>query len=89
MVMRFKCHHCGSPATIRTSRKLSELSTEQGFQCTNIECGHTWVALTSAIRTLVPSQQPNPKVFVPLSARSPHFAKAIPGQLALDGMDST
>lgn len=64
------CPHCDTRATKRTSRKITEITREAYFQCNNIECGHTWVALISAIRTIVPSRTPNPKVYIPISDRA-------------------
>lgn len=68
--MRLKCPHCNSPARIRTSRRLSEISTEHYCQCSNVEeCAYTWVQISSAAHTLSPSLNPNPKVHVPLSVK--------------------
>jgi hypothetical protein len=71
MTMRIKCPHCGTAAIIRTSRAMSETVLEQQLQCQNVECAHTWVAHTAAVRTIAPSMTPNPKVYIPLSPRSP------------------
>ncbi len=68
--MRVICPHCESKAEIRTSKAISEISREIYFQCTNPECGHTWASLLSAIRTIVASRIPNPKVFIPLSDKT-------------------
>lgn len=84
--MRIKCPHCGSAATIRTSRQMSDLTVEQSLQCQNIQCAHTWVAHTSAVRTIAPSMTPNPRVFIPLSPRSPaaNDVQKLQTSLALD-----
>jgi len=68
--LRISCPHCGSKAAIRTSKEVSLITRELYFQCTNHECGHTWTSLLSAIRTIVPSQLPNPAVFIPLSDKA-------------------
>lgn len=68
--MKMCCPHCQTAATIRTSRTLSPLSREIYYQCTNVFCGHTWRSLLSAVRTIVPSQTPNPSVFISVSERS-------------------
>lgn len=39
------------------------------YQCTDPECGHTWVSNLEAIRTLSPSAKPNPTVLLPISER--------------------
>ncbi|MBI5917815.1 MAG: ogr/Delta-like zinc finger family protein [Nitrosomonadales bacterium] len=67
--MRCNCPHCAKKAVIRTSRPISELTREYSMQCTNIMCGHTWVAVLSAIRTIVPSATPNPSVHIPRSEK--------------------
>jgi len=64
------CPHCASRARIGTSKKITAITREIYYQCTNIECGHTWASLLSAVRTIVPSRIPNPTVFIPLSERS-------------------
>lgn len=84
--MRLTCPHCGTIATIRTSRELGSTVREAGAQCTNIECGHTWVARIVAERTIAPSMCPNPKVYIPLSPRSPAANAPATNQLEL-GMD--
>lgn len=81
--MRIKCPHCQSPATIRTSRALSESVQEHSLQCTNVECGHTWVAHTSPVRTIAPSMMPNPRVYIPFSPRSPAAKEPPRNQLSL------
>ena len=87
--MRIKCPHCQSPATIRTSRPMSESVQEHQLQCQNLECAHTWVAHTSAVRTIAPSMCPNPKVYIPISPRSPAYQKPETKQLglALEGIN--
>lgn len=84
--MRIRCPHCQSPAKIRTSRPMSSLTIEHSLQCQNIACAHTWVAHTSAVRTIAPSMVPNPRVYIPLSPRSPaaNDAQQSQASLALD-----
>jgi uncharacterized Zn finger protein len=67
---RASCPHCSSKATISTSKKITAITREIYYQCTNIECGHTWAAVLSAVRTIVPSRTPNPAVFIPQSAKT-------------------
>lgn len=64
------CPHCEGKSKIRTSRSISTISKELSYQCTNINCGHTWVALISIVRTIVPSQIPNPKVYIQMTDRT-------------------
>ena len=61
---RYTCPHCSARAKFRTSRKLSSTTTEIYFQCQNYECGHTWKSYLSAVHTIVPSQLPNPAVYL-------------------------
>lgn len=75
MSSRVRCPHCTARATSRAARNLSESTREIYYQCTNIkECGFTWVAHLSAVRTLNPSRMPNPIVHIPLTDRSPPAA---------------
>lgn len=72
------CPHCASKARISTSKKITPLTREIYYQCTNIECGHTWAAHLSAVRTIVPSRIPNPTVYIPQSERSETMTDANP-----------
>lgn len=65
---RMACAHCGAQAEIRTSEMLSPTMRETIYQCTNVECGHTFVASTEVVRTLCPSATPNPAVNIPISS---------------------
>lgn len=47
------------------------------LQCQTAECGHTWVAHLSAVRTLSPSANPREGVHLPLAPR-PDFKKRRP-----------
>ena len=78
MMWRVRCPHCDNLAQTRSSRPLSEITREIYFQCTNPECGHTWVALLSAIRTLVTSRTPNSKVHIPVSDKHTDLATPQP-----------
>ncbi len=81
--MRLTCPHCEGEATIRTSKALSEITREATVQCNDPFCAHTWIAMISAVRTIAPSMNPNPKVFIPLSPRSPAAAQAATAQMEL------
>lgn len=63
-----KCPHCLAHAWARTSRELSPLLREIYYQCTDVECGHTWVSRLEATRTLSPSGKENPAVSACLPA---------------------
>lgn len=80
---RIKCPHCGSDSTVRTSRPLSDTVRESKVQCNNPDCAHTWVAHLAAVRTIAPSMTPNPRVYIPLSPRSPAAAAPEGAQMEL------
>lgn len=67
--MRFtlSCPHCQSRTVAHSGVEVSEVQHELRFSCTDIECGHTFVAMLTAVRTLKPSAKPNANVTVPLS----------------------
>lgn len=68
--MKINCPHCSSVALIRTSRPVSRFTRELYCQCSNLNCAHTFVALTEVVRTLAPSNTPDPEVAQQLAARS-------------------
>jgi len=80
---RITCPHCNADSTVRYSRPLSETVREAKVQCNNPDCAHTWIAQLAAIRTIAPSMTPNPKVYIPLSPRSPAANKPVDSQLEL------
>ncbi|MFS1526251.1 ogr/Delta-like zinc finger family protein [Microbulbifer sp. 2304DJ12-6] len=63
------CPHCGAKARARTSQQITPLYREIYFQCTDVECGHTYVAALSVLHSLSLSAKPNPEVNIPLSPR--------------------
>ncbi len=60
-IPKINCPHCGSVATIRTSRPVSRITQELYCQCSNVICGHTFVSLVEVVRTLSPSSTPDPE----------------------------
>lgn len=60
-----RCPHCEAPALCRTSRVVTRLVTHRHYQCTDLECAHTFVASLEVIRTLAPSRKPRPGVNIP------------------------
>jgi len=66
--LRVRCPHCNSFARARSSDLLTPTYIEVRFECSNDACGHVWVAGLEALRTLCPSEQPNPTVHLPLTA---------------------
>lgn len=69
-VISAHCPHCRSRATARTSREMSATMREITYVCKNLECGHVWVAVQEAVRTLSPSAIPNLEIKLPMS---PHI----------------
>ena len=65
---RMACPHCEFDSVIRTSMAMTKLMRETTYQCTNPECGHTFIALTEIVRTLSPSATPDPSINIPLSS---------------------
>lgn len=63
-----KCPHCGASCTSLRSKQLAPTTREITYQCSNEACGHLFIAELAAVRTLVPSETPNPEVHIPLSA---------------------
>ncbi|MBV8271636.1 MAG: ogr/Delta-like zinc finger family protein [Cupriavidus sp.] len=68
--MKMSCPHCGANANIRSSRRISRITRELYCQCTNLECGHTFVGLVEVVRTVSPSATPDPEIARQLAARS-------------------
>lgn len=64
------CPHCRSRARARTSREETPLVREARFQCSNVECGHTFVVKLEITSTIAPSQMPNPDIILPITPAS-------------------
>lgn len=69
---RVKCPHCLSFARARSSDLLTPTYREVRFECQNDACGHIWVAGLEALRTLCPSDIPNPAISIPLATGRAH-----------------
>lgn len=67
--MKLMCPECGSRAVSRTSRRLSVCVTEGYYDCTNMECGCRFKALTEIVGVLVPGDVRNPTHQLPLIKR--------------------
>ena len=74
MRVTIKCPHCTSRARAVKSREMTVTMREVTYQCTNVLCGHTYVAGLEVMRTLSPSAMPNPQVNIPLS---PHVERRL------------
>ena len=60
---RFPCPHCKASSEIRTGRMVSATMRESIYQCTNVECGHTFIVDAEVSRTLSPSLGHSPCCF--------------------------
>lgn len=69
-ILGMNCPHCGQRARVRTSLEVSRTMREVYFGCNNIACGHTWVAMLEAVRTISRSALERPGVELPISPRS-------------------
>lgn len=59
------CPHCQKRSIVRDSQGVTDLVRELRMICTDDDCGHTFVAQLSIIRTIRPPAQPNPAVRLP------------------------
>lgn len=73
--LRTRCPHCNAKSRVRTSCAITPLYSELRFECRNDACGHVWLAAIEVLRTLCPSDRPNPDIQIPLTA---HFAPCEP-----------
>ena len=60
--MKIRCPNCRAVATVRSSKDLTPLYRELRLQCTDMECGGTYVGSFTIDRMIVPSQKPNARV---------------------------
>lgn len=83
MSLSIRCPHCDKRATIRTSRQLSPLLKECRFSCTDVMCGHTFVAYLEVKYTTSPPARPSPAVRLPLSEHvdRPRLAQSLQADL--------
>lgn len=66
------CPHCGARAIVRTSEQITALYRELRLSCTNFfDCGHTYVASLTVIKTVHPSAMPNPAIVIPMGTPAP------------------
>lgn len=53
--MRVFCRECGELGRITKTHRLSRDTADLYCQCTDAECGHSWVSQVSFAHTLSPS----------------------------------
>ncbi|WP_429109909.1 ogr/Delta-like zinc finger family protein [Aeromonas media] len=61
----FPCPHCGSYSTVRTSQRMSDLTVQARYRCSNDFCGYVFQVMSTVTGYYVPSALPNPAVLVP------------------------
>jgi transposase-like protein len=64
--MRLKCPHCHAHSNVRTSQMMSTLTGVARYQCSNVDCGHTFKAMFEITETLSPSAMANPTIVLPV-----------------------
>lgn len=71
-ILGMDCPHCGARAQIKASSKVSDTLRMAYMYCTNLSCGHSWVAHIEAVRTISPPSLlcANPNVNLPISQRA-------------------
>lgn len=72
------CPHCDAPAVTRSSLPIAPLIREIYYQCTNVFCGHTFVATLEIVRTVTPSQTPRADVRLPMLTRGGNHRHIFP-----------
>lgn len=60
------CPHCDCVGQRRNSLAITPQHRKIYYQCTNVLCGHTWLATLSYEYGIVPSAIPDPRVVLPL-----------------------
>lgn len=66
-----RCPHCGCRANVRSSSRETDLTTAIYLQCSNLECSHSFKALTEIVGTISPSAMPRPDIVLPMLRRQP------------------
>ncbi|MGL4448722.1 MAG: ogr/Delta-like zinc finger family protein [Shewanella sp.] len=77
--MRFKCPHCGSYSTVRSSRMMTSTCALARYRCSNDFCGFVFQGMGEITGCYVPSMMANPAVVLPMLA-APRHSSAVAGQ---------
>lgn len=64
-----ECPHCRSHCRSVKSRQMARTYREVTYVCTNSACGYVFVASITPVRTLEPSDTPDPEVHIPLTTQ--------------------
>lgn len=76
------CPHCGARSIVRDSVQVTDLVREVRISCQDDDCGHTFVAQLSIIRTIRPATKPRADIRLPFGewrSRPVADAEAKPG----------
>lgn len=61
------CPHCDAKSIVRTSHNVTPTLREIRLECTNGDCGHSFVGQLTVIRTIRPSRIPRDGVHLPFA----------------------
>lgn len=61
------CPHCDAKSIVRTSTDVTKMVREIRLECTNGDCGHSFVGQLSVIRTIRPSRIPREGIHLPFA----------------------
>jgi len=64
--IKVACPHCDSPTIVRSSEKITRKTKQAKLICTNPDCGHTFVVMVEAVKTISQSAMPHPSVHLPM-----------------------
>ncbi|WP_209299057.1 ogr/Delta-like zinc finger family protein [Aeromonas jandaei] len=82
--MRVYCKECGQRGRITKTNALSESVSDLYCQCTEAECGHSWVATLSFSHTLSPSAKTTNQLMLSLiRSLGPEGRKTLQRELQL------
>lgn len=77
MAIMMHCPHCREVAIARSSNVLTSTSRDLFYQCSNVNCGHTFRAVLEINCTISPSAVPDPRVIIPMSK---HIKRGLIGE---------
>ncbi|HHQ4763854.1 TPA: ogr/Delta-like zinc finger family protein [Aeromonas veronii] len=82
--MRVYCKVCGQRGRITKTNRLSDDVSDLYCQCTDAECGHSWVATLSFSHTLSPSSRTTSQLALSLiSSLTPEARQMVIGHLGI------
>lgn len=62
------CPHCGERCGTNRVEQITPLYREVIYSCRNDDCGYTFVASITPVRTLIAPKVPNPQVLIPAAS---------------------